>query len=190
MFDRLAQTPVTARLVSIPKLAQILNVHRTPGQIPAAVILPLRLFLGATFLYAGLQKFTDPQFFSPTAPGFIGHQLSGFAQGGSPISFLLTSLAIPQAKFFGALIALCEMLIGISTLTGLLARFSSLGGMLISLTFYLTASWNIHPYFLGPDLPYAVGWLTLFLTGPGLFSLDEYFFGRVLRGRARSGAAP
>ncbi|HVA89509.1 MAG TPA: Rieske 2Fe-2S domain-containing protein, partial [Chloroflexota bacterium] len=111
----------------------------------------------------------------------IGHQLSGYVHTGSPLSFLLTSLAIPQAKFFGALIALCEMLIGISTLTGLLARFSSLGGMLISLTFFLTASWSVHPYFLGADLPYAMGWLTLSLTGPGPYSLDEYFFGRFLR---------
>jgi len=181
MLERLARSPLVGRVLAIPKLDRILNVHRPPGQIPAAAILPARLFLGATFLYAGLQKFTDPQFFSPTAPGFIGHQLSGYVHAGSPLSFLLTSLAIPKAKFFGALIALCEMLIGVSTLAGLLARFSSLGGMLISLTFWLTASWSVHPYFLGADLPYAMGWLTLALTGPGPYSLDEYFFGRSLR---------
>ncbi len=42
-------------------------------------ILPLRAFLGITFLYAGLQKVLDPQFFDPAAPGFIGHQLARFA---------------------------------------------------------------------------------------------------------------
>src|SRR6266513_1237502 len=36
------------------------------------VLLPLRLFLGITFLYAGIQKLTDPQFFNPSATGFIG----------------------------------------------------------------------------------------------------------------------
>ncbi|MGH2409688.1 MAG: TQO small subunit DoxD, partial [Chloroflexota bacterium] len=190
MLDRCARSPLVGRVLAIPKLDRILNVHRPPGQIPALAILPARLFLGLTFLYAGLQKFTDPQFFSPTAPGFIGHQLSGYVHTGSPLSFLLTSLAIPQAKFFGALIALCEMLIGISTLTGLLARFSSLGGLMISLTFFLTASWSVHPYFLGADLPYAMGWLTLSLTGPGPYSLDEYFFGRFLRVSVRPKQIP
>ena len=36
------------------------------------ILLPLRLFLGITFLYAGIQKLTDPQFFNPSATGFIG----------------------------------------------------------------------------------------------------------------------
>ncbi|HEY8286496.1 MAG TPA: hypothetical protein VIJ28_19070 [Chloroflexota bacterium] len=95
MLDRLARSPLVGRVAAIPQLDRILNVHRPPGQIPALAILPARLFLGGTFLYAGLQKFTDPQFFSPTAPGFVGHQLSGYVHAGSPLSFLLTSLAIP-----------------------------------------------------------------------------------------------
>ncbi len=165
-------------------LARALGVDRAPGSIPAWAILPLRLFFGATFVYAGLQKLTDPQFFSPTAPGFIGRQMSGFVRSGSPLSPLLTHLAIPHAAQFGALIALCELWIGLATLLGLIARLGALGGLAISLTFYLTASWTVQPYFLGADLPYALGWLTLALTGPGLYSLDEYFFGAALRPRA------
>ncbi len=164
-------------------LARALGVERAPGSIPAWAILPLRLFFGATFVYAGLQKLTDPQFFSPTAPGFIGRQMSGFVHGGSPLSPLLTHLAIPHAAQFGALIALCELWIGLATLLGLIARLGALGGLAISLTFYLTASWTVQPYFLGADLPYALGWLTLALTGPGRYSLDEYFFGAALRSR-------
>jgi thiosulfate dehydrogenase [quinone] large subunit len=156
----------------------------SPGHVTAMVLLPMRLFVGVTFLYAGLQKFSDPQFFSPTAPGFIGRQMSGFVHAGSPLSPLLTHLAIPHAAPCGALIALGEMLIGISTLAGLLARAGALGGLLLSLTLYLTASWTVHPYFLGADLPYALAWLTLLLAGPGPWSLDEYFFGTVLRARA------
>ncbi len=165
-------------------LARVLGVDRAPGSIPAWAILPLRLFFGATFVYAGLQKLTDPQFFSPTAPGFIGRQMSGFVRSGSPLSPLLTHLAIPHAAQFGALIALCELWIGLATLLGLIARLGALGGLAISLTFYLTASWTVQPYFLGADLPYALGWLTLALTGPGLYSLDEYYFGAALRPRA------
>jgi thiosulfate dehydrogenase [quinone] large subunit len=141
--------------------------------IASLAILPLRLFLGVTFLYAGIQKLLDPAFFSSGASGFIGEQLRGYVRSGSPLSPVLSSIAIPHASLIGMMVALAEMWIGLATLTGLVSRISSLGGMLLSLTFYLTASWTIHPYFLGPDLPYIVAWLTLCLLGPGPFSADR-----------------
>ena len=174
----------------IERLLDALGVRGEPGRVPAVALLPLRFFFGATFIYAGLQKLTDPQFFSPTAPGFIGRQMSGFVRGGSPLSPLLTHLAVPHAAQFGALIAFCELWVGLSTALGLLSRLGALGGLAISLTFYLTATWTVHPYFLGADLPYALGWLTLLLAGPGSYSLDAYFFGRVLRARAARALEP
>lgn len=51
-------------------------------------MLPLRLFLGGTFVYAGIQKLTDPQFFNPAARGYIGRQIPAFAFG-SPLGGLL-----------------------------------------------------------------------------------------------------
>jgi thiosulfate dehydrogenase [quinone] large subunit len=174
----------------IERLVDALGVRGEPGRVPAVALLPLRLFFGATFIYAGLQKLTDPQFFSPTAPGFIGRQMSGFVRGGSPLSPLLTHLAVPHAAQFGALIAFCELWVGLSTLLGLLSRLGALGGLAISLTFYLTATWTVHPYFLGADLPYALGWLTLLLAGPGPYSLDAYFFGRALHARAARALTP
>lgn len=80
------------------------------GVCPPSRSCPYASLLGVTFVYAGLQKLTDPQFFSPTAPGFIGRQMSGFARSGSPLTPLLTHLAIPHAAFFGALIAFAESL--------------------------------------------------------------------------------
>lgn len=149
-----------------------------PRGIPSGTLLPLRLFLGGTDIYAGLYKLTDPQFFNPAAPGFIGRQMTGFAQGGSPLTPLLTHLAIPNAVVFGALIALGELWVGLGILVGVAGRLWALGGLALSLTLYLTASWNVHPYFLGNDLPYALGWLTLVLTGVGPYSLDAVFTAR------------
>ncbi|MDQ2785751.1 MAG: DoxX family membrane protein, partial [Chloroflexota bacterium] len=171
-------------------LPWLVGVPREPGRLPAAIILPVRLFLGITYLYAGIQKFTDPQFFSPTAPGFIGEQMQGYVRAGSPLSPLLTFLVIPHAAAFGALIAFGELLIGISALAGLLTRGGAIAGLALSLIFYLTASWAVHPYFLGGDLPYALLWLTFALAGPGPYSLDDYFFGPILRGRSRTAALP
>jgi DoxX len=45
------------------------------GQLLAWALVPLRLFLGITFVYAGIQKLTDPQYSNPEAPGYIGKQI-------------------------------------------------------------------------------------------------------------------
>ncbi len=162
---------------------RLLGVTERRGRLAQVPTVPLRLFLGGTFLYAGLQKLTDPQFFSPTAPGFIGRQMSGFVHTGSPLSPLLTHLAIPHPAQFGALIALCEVWAGLAALLGLLTRVGALGGLGLSLTLYLTATWTVHPYFLGADLPYAMGWLTVLLAGPDRYCLDLYLFGRIAGAR-------
>src|SRR5215471_2676311 len=41
----------------------------------------LRVFLGATFLFAGIQKFLDPNFLHRGGGDYIGTQLAGFANG-------------------------------------------------------------------------------------------------------------
>ena len=162
-------------------LNHLIGSRREPDRAITAALLPLRLFIGATFVYAGLDKLTDPTFFDPGAPTSIGQQMAGYVRTGSPLSWLLTNLAIPHATFFGALIALGELWVGLATLAGLLTRVAALGGLALNLTFYLTSSWAIHPYFMGPDLPYALGWLTLLLAGPTALSLDAYRFGAVRR---------
>jgi thiosulfate dehydrogenase (quinone) large subunit len=158
-------------------LDYLIGTRRDSDRAIAAALLPLRLFTGATFVYAALDKLTDPAFFDPKAPTYIGQQMAGYVRTGSPLSWLLTNLAIPHATFFGALIALGELWFGLATLAGLLTRVAALGGLALSLTFYLTSSWAISPYFMGPDLPFALGWLTLLLAGPSALSLDAYFFG-------------
>ncbi len=84
-------------------------------------LLPLRLFLGVTFVYAGIQKVTDPKFFNPKSPGYIGNQIIGFAHG-SPIHSLLMNIVLPHSHFFGIAIILGEIAIGLGTLFGFLLR--------------------------------------------------------------------
>src|SRR6516165_2170919 len=68
----------------------------TETPLSGRVLLPLRLFLGITFVYAGIQKLTDPQFFNPRAAGYIGKQIMGIANG-SPIHNFLLHIALPHA---------------------------------------------------------------------------------------------
>jgi len=160
-------------------LKQTLNTIKARGwsQLPAWSILPLRAFLGITFVYAGLQKVTDPQFFNDASHGSIKYQLEIFAHS-SPLSWVLVNVAIPHADLFGWLIALGELLVGIATLLGLFSRLTAAGGLFISGLLWLTATWSVTPYFLGADSMYAMAWLTLLLTGMGDYSLDHWLAAR------------
>jgi len=132
---------------------------------PAGAVLPLRLFLGVTFLYAGLDKLLDPSFLDSTSLAWIGAQLAAFARS-SPLADLLRA-AIPLATPIGALIAVAEIGIGLGALSGIAFQAAAIGGAGLSLLFWLTASWSTHPYYYGPDLPYAAGWITIALAGHG-----------------------
>ncbi len=151
--------------------------------IPAWVFAPLRLFLGVTFVYAGIQKLTDPQFFNPGKPLYIGKQIQAFATG-SPIHGLLINGVLPHAAFWGGVIAWGEIAIGLGALLGLLLRPASFFGLLLSLIFFLSASWRVRPYFYGADIVFVFAWITLLLAGPmagALPALDIWLAPALLR---------
>lgn len=129
-------------------------------------LLPLRIFLGVTFVYAGVDKLIDPAFLHAAGPGSIGSQLDGFVKV-SPIGPLIHLFGQAFPVEIGLLIAVAEIAIGLGALSGLLFRLSAAGGLALSVLFWLTASWATKPYYYGPDLPYALGWLTLALAGTG-----------------------
>ncbi len=131
---------------------------------PGAALLPLRLFLGLTFVYAGVQKLTDPGFLHPGAPTYIGTQLHAFAAG-TPGGFLLRTFAIPHAQLAGIGVAIAEIVIGLLAAAGLLTRAAALAGLGLNLVLFLTASWHTTPYFLGPDIVFVFAWLPFVLCG-------------------------
>jgi thiosulfate dehydrogenase [quinone] large subunit len=132
------------------------------------------MFLGITFIYAGLDKLIDPTFLQTSGAGSIGAQLDSFVRA-SPIGILVEIFARPFPIFTGLVVSLLEIAIGLGALTGLLFRLAAIGGAMLSITFWLTASWTIKPYYLGPDLPYAAGWIVLAIAGHGgRFLLDPW----------------
>ncbi len=133
-------------------------------------LLPLRIFLGVTFVYAGLDKLTDSQFMSASGTGSVGEMMRG-VRDTSAIPALV-DLALKNPEGFGHAIAIGELAVGIGTLIGLLARLAALGGALISLSLWLTVSWASDPYYYGNDLAYLMAWLPLVLGGAAHFSVD------------------
>ncbi|MFL5625366.1 MAG: TQO small subunit DoxD [Ktedonobacteraceae bacterium] len=152
----------------------------------------MRLFLGVTFIYAGLQKLSDPQFFKPSAPGYIGKQIIAFANG-SPLHNFLIQFVVPHAHFFGLLVICGELAIGLGTIVGLLLRPAAFFGLLISLLFFLTATWHVYPYFYGADFVFVFCWLTLFIAGAertGIPTLDMLWVQHLLLSEQRARYAP
>lgn len=133
-------------------------------------LLPLRIFLGVTFVYAGIDKLTDAHFLAAEGPGSLG-ELMRSVRDASAVPGLV-DLALKSPEGFGLAIALGELAVGVGTLLGLLARLAALGGALISLSLWLTVSWQTEPYYYGNDLVYLVAWLPLVLAGAAQFSLD------------------
>ncbi|MBW5254276.1 DoxX family protein [Streptomyces poriferorum] len=135
-------------------------------------LLPLRIFLGVTFIYAALDKLTDSAFFHATGPGSIGEQMSAVRDSAAIPA--LVDLALKSPSGFGYAIAFGELAVGIGTLLGLWTRIAALGGALISLSLWLTVSWQVSPYYLGNDLIYLMAWLPLLLGGAATLSVDAF----------------
>ncbi len=141
-------------------------------------LLPLRAFLGITFCFAGLQKLANPNFFNANSPSGIQAQLVASIRI-SPLHLLLAHLlrfAVP----IGVVIALAELAVGLGALLGLWTRVAAAGGMVLSLTLFLTVSFHSSPYYTGADIVFLFAWIPLLLAGSGgVLSLDAVIAARV-----------
>ena len=133
------------------------------GALSEWALVPLRLFLGATFAYAGLQKFANPNFFNGVSPISIHAQLVAAARV-SPLHALVVHL-VGLATPIGATIAIAELAIGAATLIGILQRAAAIGGAALSFLLFLTVSFHATPYYTGADLVFFSAWLPLVLAG-------------------------
>lgn len=140
-------------------------------------LLPLRVFLGVTFTYAGVDKFTDGHFLHGSGDPQSFAAMAHGIRDGSPIGPLV-GLALHAPTGFAVVFALGELAAGLGILFGLLGRVAALGGALLSLSLWLTVSWQVTPYFYGNDLAYLMAWLPLLLAGTPYLSADSWLAAR------------
>jgi thiosulfate dehydrogenase [quinone] large subunit len=135
--------------------------------VAAAAVL-LRLFLGGTMLYAGVDKMIlDARFLQEDGVGSIGETLRLFVTAGGPLAPLVEALAVGQPVLIGVVMAGAQLVVGALLLSGSWVRAGAVLGALISLSLALTASWGVSPYYYGNDLPYLVAFLALAAIGDG-----------------------
>ena len=158
------------------------RARRDPRLAEAAwVLLPLRAFLGLTFLYAGLSKLFDPNYLDASSPLGVHEQMLHAAVG-SPIGGLVTFSA-QHAVVTGLLIAFGEVAAGLGALVGLFSRAAAAVGLVLALSFFLTVSWRTTPYYFGSDIVFVFAWTPLLLAGDGgLLSVDSMVRRRVREG--------
>jgi uncharacterized membrane protein YphA (DoxX/SURF4 family) len=118
--------------------------RRVRSVASALALFPLCVFLGITFVYAGIQKLSDPGFLHPGSPTYTGTQLSALAHG-TPGAFLPRVFALPDPKPAGVGVAFIEILVGLLVLGGLLTRAAAAAGLGLNLVLFLTNSWIRRP---------------------------------------------
>lgn len=148
---------------------------------PGASLLALRAFLGVTFVFAGLRNLASSSFFSASAPGSLQQQLRD-AVATSPLHHLL-DVALHAPTLVAVAVSAGELAVGIGTLLGLFARVAAIGGVLLSLAFFLTVSFNDNPYYYGAGIVFLFAWTPFALSGPSPLSLDHLYARRVARAR-------
>jgi thiosulfate dehydrogenase [quinone] large subunit len=140
---------------------------------PGWLILPLRAFLGITFVYAALQKLANPTYLNPANPASVVGQMK-LLRHVSPIGPLL-GLSLHAPTLVGLLIAFGELAVGVAVLLGLWTRLAAAGGMALSLTFLLTVSWRTTPYYYGSDIVFFFAWAVIAALGAGnVLSIDGW----------------
>jgi thiosulfate dehydrogenase [quinone] large subunit len=99
----------------------------------------LRIAVGLLFLIFAQYKLRSAQFIHHGMANYIGH----FIQNGC-YPFMrpfLTKIILPHAVFFGAIVAITELLIALSLITGVLVRWASLGGLIMMLLYLFSSNY-------------------------------------------------
>lgn len=147
---------------------------------PGLALLPLRAFMGITFCYAGLQKLADRDYLDKHNPASVVGQMETL-RSSSPISWVLR-VSLHAPTLVGLVIAFGELAVGLGILLGLWTRLAAVGGIVLSVSFWLTVNWNTHPYFYGPDLFSLFALVPLVgLGSAGVLSLDAWLHDRAMR---------
>ena len=141
--------------------------------------LPIRLFVGFTWLEAGWHKVSGAGWLDggTALQGYWQHAVAIPAQGaGSPAitydwyrTFLQTLLDNHAYTWFAPLIAFGEMAVGLGLLVGLLTGFAAFFGAMMNMSFLLAGSASVNPVLFTLAIGLILGWKVA-----GYYGLDRF----------------
>ncbi|MFF7728564.1 DoxX family membrane protein [Streptomyces sp. NPDC008001] len=143
------------------------------------VLLPLRIFLGFTTIYAGMGKLCDAAYFDGGKRGSMVAWLTGLHPW--PAAEPLRNLALAHPVGAGLTVAFLQVVIGVLTIAGLWQRLAAAIGVLLSAVLLVTVSWRSAPVYDAPDIIYLAAWSPLVIAGAPFYSIDGRLAGEAWR---------
>jgi thiosulfate dehydrogenase [quinone] large subunit len=141
-----------------------------PGKLEArSFLLPLRLALGYEFLHSGLDKLLSTTYLS--SPGLIA-----FGASSAPSEWVRSVLSAMLGSYqpFLLVIAVGELLIGLSMYPGAFTRLGAIGGLVIQWTFLILLGWTSVSTF-GINFVGSLAFVVIGLYAAGRFiGLDQF----------------
>jgi len=140
-------------------------------------VLPIRLFCGYFFLKYGLQKATGG------LGGAVLRQTLDEWAAGTPYAFyrpFLLHVAMPYSDIFAVLVAVGELVVGVSLILGIATRLGALLGLFLCLNFMFAKGTPL----LSVEQPtvFAIMLLTVYAGAAGrAFGFDQILKGRLPR---------
>jgi thiosulfate dehydrogenase [quinone] large subunit len=112
-------------------------------RVPLAILLPLRLLVGAMLAVSGYQKFQGGWLHGTP----LMNILDGWIEAHKTYAFFIPMVQTAHAhpKIFGTLVTAGELVIGAALVLGLLTRLVSFLGMLMLFSFALGAGQGLSP---------------------------------------------
>lgn len=114
----------------------------------------IRLYLGYSWLTAGIGKITNPAWTGADAgvaiKGFMQGALALVEEGHVPTwyAWFLETLVIPNSVLFSYVVAWGEVLVGLGLIVGLLTGIAAFFGALMNLSFLFAGTVSTNPFML------------------------------------------
>jgi uncharacterized membrane protein YphA (DoxX/SURF4 family) len=153
-------------------------IHQTWADVataPGWVVVPLRLYFGAAFLSAASNKAGTGNWsnWPMWMGGVITDRLPHVVWFYRPF---LSGVVLPHVGFFAPLVALTEIVVGVSLLLGGATRPAAAVGMLLTADYFLLDGMSVVD--VSNDFAFVVGLAVLFFTAAGRVAGLDRWFGR------------
>ena len=178
-LDRASSAPIAPQ-VEGPGFARFLFSSPSAGLF----WLPIRLFMGASWLEAGIHKFNDPAWFGGSGSALLGYWNNAVAIPAAPghpaitydwyRGFLQMLIDNHAEGWFAQLITLGEMAVGVGLLLGALTGLAAFFGAMMNVSYLLAGSTSSNPVLFA----FAIG-LVLAWRVAGYYGLDRWLLPRL-----------
>lgn len=141
----------------------------------APIWLIFRIYLGVTWLRAGISKVTNEMWVgaeSGTAlTGFISATLEKASIDEVPSWYALFSekVVLPNATFFSFIVAWGEVFVGVGLIIGMLTGIAAFFGAFMNISFLLAGAVSINPFMFIVSILLILGWKVA-----GHYGVDQY----------------